>query len=91
MFLFFAPDMSGERGGYKDPIWGSILTQFWVQNWSQNGPYIKNQVGQVSKYQQSGWSGLSVLLVLLVSSGLVVWVVPGGCVQFPVGPRRPES
>ena len=38
----------------------------------------------VPKYRKSRRSGL---LVLLVSSGLVVRVVPGGCVQFPRPPR----
>ena len=39
---------------------------------------MKNQVGQVSPSQKSRWSGLFVLFVLLVSSRLVVLVVPGG-------------
>ena len=65
---------------------GSIFVPKRVQNWWQK---LKNQVGQVSLSQKSRWSGLFVLFVLLVSSRLVVLVVPGGL--GPIGCRVTAS
>ncbi len=84
--------MPGEGGARKCSIWGSILAPFLVQKLTKNGPRsIKSQVDQVFWSQKSGRSGLSVLLVPLVSSGLVVWVVPGGCVQSERRPTAPQE
>ena len=63
----------------------SFGVKCWLHFRPQNGPKtipkLENQVGQVAQSQKSRWSGLFVLFVLLVSSGLVVWVVPRVCVQ----------
>ena len=67
---------------------GSVFGPKIDQKWTQKS---KSQAGEAFQSQKSRWSGLFVLLVLLVSSGLVVWVVPGGWEQSGASPRHPES
>ena len=56
-----------------------MLTPFSTPKPSKNGAKcVKKLVDSVFEAQTSSSSGLFVLLVLFVSSGRVVWVVPEG-------------
>ena len=73
----------------------SLLGRFGEPKGTKMDPKLnqksKKQVGQVARSQKSRWSGLFVLLVLLVSSGLVVWVGQGGRVQLERRPGAPQG
>ncbi len=67
--------MPAGRGDNKQQSMGCCWAPFLTKLSQKEPTTLKSQAGHVSKSQESDRSGLFVLLVLLVSSGLVVWVV----------------